>query len=121
MMKMRKTLFAIAAGLSLAAAAGMAISQTPPQKAAVDAAKVQGVVGEQGDGFLGFVSGSSDPTLQAAVTAINTARAALYNETAAKTGTTAEAAGQATARQLYDRIPAGQWYRPLGGSWTRKN
>lgn len=118
-MKTRNTLFAIAAAISLAAG-GAALSQTPTQKAAVDAAKVQGVVGEQGDGFLGFVTPTSDPTLSAAVAAINTARAALYAETAAKTGTAAEAAGQATARQLYDRIPTGQWYRPLGGTWVRK-
>jgi uncharacterized protein YdbL (DUF1318 family) len=118
-MKMRNTLFAIAAAVSLAAG-GQALGQTTAQKAAVDAAKVVGVVGEQGDGFLGFVTASSDPSLTASVAAINAARAALYADTAAKTGVTAEAAGQATARQLYDRIPAGQWYRPLGGSWTRK-
>jgi len=116
---MRKTLFAIAAGLSLIAA-GAAIAQTPAQKAVVESAKASGVVGEQGDGFLGFVSGSNDATLAAAVGAINTGRAALYADTAAKTGVTADAAGQATARQLYGRIPAGQWYKPLGGSWTRK-
>jgi uncharacterized protein YdbL (DUF1318 family) len=118
-MKMRNTLFAIAAAVSLAAG-GQALGQTTAQKAAVDAAKVQGVVGEQGDGFLGFVSASSDPTLTASVAAINAARSALYADTAAKTGVTAAAAGQATARQLYDRIPAGQWYRPLGGGWTKK-
>jgi len=116
---MRKTLFAIAAGLSLFAA-GAALSQTSAQKSVVEAAKSTGTVGEQGDGFLGFVSGSGDATLSAAVAAINAGRAALYAETAAKTGVTAEAAGQATARQLYARIPAGQWYKPLGGSWTRK-
>ena len=70
--------------------------------------------------YLGFVSTTADAGLKAAVTEINTGRAALYAQTAAKTGVTAEAAGQATARQLYDRIPAGQWYKPLGGSWTRK-
>jgi uncharacterized protein YdbL (DUF1318 family) len=116
---MRKTLFAIAAGLSLIAA-GAALSQTPAQKASVDAAKTQGVVGEMGDGYIGFVTTTADASLKASVTAINTGRAAVYAETAAKTGVTAEAAGQATARQLYDRIPAGQWYKPLGGSWTRK-
>ena len=113
---MRKTIFAIAAGLSLIAA-GAALSQTPAQKAQVEAAKSTGVVGEMGDGF---VSTTADAGLKAAVTEINTGRAALYAQTAAKTGVTAEAAGQATARQLYDRIPAGQWYKPLGGSWTRK-
>ena len=116
---MRKTMFAIAAGLSLIAA-GAALAQTAPQKATVDVAKTQGVVGEMGDGYLGFVTTSGDASLKAAVTAINTGRAAAYADTAAKTGVTAEAAGQATARQLYDRIPAGQWYKPLGGSWTRK-
>jgi len=116
---MRKTLFAIAAGLSLIAA-GAALSQTPAQKASVEAAKSTGVVGEMGDGFLGFVSGSGDASLSAAVAAINAGRAALYAQTAAKTGVTVEAAGQATARQLYGRIPAGQWYKPLGGGWTRK-
>ena len=116
---MRKTIFAIAAGLSLIAA-GAALAQTAPQKAAVDAAKSTGVVGEMGDGYLGFVSTGGDASLKAAVTAINSGRAAAYADTAAKTGVTAEAAGQATARQLYDRIPAGQWYKPLGGSWTKK-
>jgi uncharacterized protein YdbL (DUF1318 family) len=117
---MRKTLFAIAAGLSLIAA-GAAFSQTPAQKAAVDIAKTQGVVGEMGDGYLGFVTAASDTALLAAVTSINTGRAAVYAETAAKTGVTAEAAGQATARQLYDRMPVGQWYKPLGGNWTVKS
>ncbi|HEX6865826.1 MAG TPA: YdbL family protein [Caulobacteraceae bacterium] len=116
---MRKTMFAIAAGLSLIAA-GAALAQTAPQKAQVDAAKTLGVVGEMGDGYLGFVSTSADASLKASVTAINTGRAAAYADTAAKTGVTAEAAGQATARQLYDRIPSGQWYKPLGGSWTKK-
>ena len=116
---MRKTIFAIAAGLSLIAA-GAALSQTPAQKAQVEAAKSTGVVGEMGDGYLGFVSTTADAGLKAAVTEINTGRAALYAQTAAKTGVTAEAAGQATARQLYDRIPAGQWDKPLGGNWTRK-
>jgi uncharacterized protein YdbL (DUF1318 family) len=115
---MRKTLFAIAAGLSLVAA-GAALAQTPAQKAQVEAAKSQGVVGEMGDGYLGFVT-SGDAGLNAAVAAINAGRASLYASTASKTGVTAEAAGQATARQLYDRIPVGQWYKPLGGSWTKK-
>jgi len=117
---MRNTIIAIAAGLSLIAA-GAALAQTPAQKAAVDSAKSAGVVGEMGDGYLGFVSANGgDPALAAAVAAINAGRAEVYAETAAKTGVTTEAAGQATARQLYSRIPAGHWYKPLGGSWTTK-
>jgi uncharacterized protein YdbL (DUF1318 family) len=88
-------------------------------KAAVDGAKARGVVGEQGDGFIGFV-GATDPDLVAAVTAINSGRAEVYSATAAKTGVTPDAAGQAVAVQLFSRLPAGQYYKPLGGAWARK-
>ena len=28
--------------------------------------------------------------------------------------------GEATARQLIARVPAGQMFKPLGGTWTKK-
>jgi len=37
-----------------------------------------------------------------------------------KTNVTPAAAGQATAVQLFARLPAGQFFRPLNGNWTRK-
>jgi uncharacterized protein YdbL (DUF1318 family) len=89
-------------------------------KAIVDAAKTKGVVGEQGDGFLGFVNGSADAAITAAVNDINAARAETYRQTAAKTGVTAEVAGQAVALQLQSRMPAGQYFKPLNGSWIQK-
>ncbi|HEX7943789.1 MAG TPA: DUF1318 domain-containing protein, partial [Phenylobacterium sp.] len=46
---------AVLAALALAPAAAIALDA----KSAVDAAKAQGVVGEQADGFLGFVKPSS--------------------------------------------------------------
>jgi uncharacterized protein YdbL (DUF1318 family) len=100
-------------------AASPALAQSAAAKAAVDAAKAQGVVGEQGDGFLGIVSGG-DAALAAAVAEINAGRAAVYRDTAAKTGVTPEAAGQATAVQLLGRLSSGQYYKPLNGAWTRK-
>ncbi|MDE2265227.1 MAG: YdbL family protein [Alphaproteobacteria bacterium] len=89
-------------------------------KATVDAAKAAGVVGEQGDGYLGFVHGSADAVTTAAVTAINDGRKKAYEAAAAKTGVSAEAAGEATARQLIAAMPAGQYYKPIDGSWTKK-
>ncbi len=89
-------------------------------KATVDAAKARGEVGEQGDGYLGLVAGNAPPEVRGALAEINVGRAEVYRDTAAKTGVTAEAAGQATARQLIERLPPGQYYRPLGGGWTRK-
>lgn len=97
-----------------------AAAQSPATKAMVDAAKARGAVGEQGDGFLGFVAPSTDPALAAAVAEINQGRAAVYRETAAKANVTPDAAGQATGQQLFTRLPAGQYFKPLDGNWTRK-
>ena len=47
-------------------------------------------------------------------------RAAAYRDIAAKTGVTPEAAGQATAKQLYSRLAPGQYWKPLDGGWVKK-
>ena len=128
---LRKSTLARVFAVSLAMAGGAfmtialpsvpATAQTAAQKAAVDAAKAAGAVGEQGDGYLGFVTPSTDPMLAAAVAAINAGRDQVYQETAMKTNVSKEAAGQATAQQLFGRLPAGQFFRPLNGNWTRKS
>ena len=128
---LRKSTLARVLAVSLAVAGGAfmtialpsipATAQTAAQKSAVDAAKAAGQVGEQGDGFLGFVTPSTDQALAGAVAAINAGRAQVYRETAMKTNVTPEAAGQATAEQLFSRLPAGQFFRPLNGNWTRKS
>ena len=127
----RKSALARAFAVSLAVSGGAllavalpsvpATAQSAAQKAAVDAAKAAGQVGEQGDGFLGFVTPSTDPALAAAVAAINAGRLQVYRDTAMKTNVTPEAAGQATAEQLFARLPVGQFFRPLNSTnWTRK-
>lgn len=114
-----KTIKIAAAALMLAFAATPALADLAADKAAVEAAKAAGTVGEQGDGYLGIVS-SADGTVTAAVSAINAGRADVYAQTAAKSGVTRDAAGQATGAQLIARTPAGQYVKPLGGGWTRK-
>jgi uncharacterized protein YdbL (DUF1318 family) len=90
-------------------------------KAVVDAAKARGEVGEQGDGYLGIVDPAKvSPEARSAVAVINAGRADAYRDIAAKSGVTAEAAGQAAARQLLERLPSGQYSKPLGGGWVRK-
>ncbi len=114
----RRLLIALSLGLSLAA--GAVPAQTAGAKAAIDAAKAQGVVGEQADGLLGLVTGSADPAVVAAVTEINAGRLRAYQDIAARTGVSARAAAEATAKQLIDRLAPGAYYKPLEGSWTRK-
>ena len=108
------------------AAAALALLSTPAfadlasDKAAVDAAKAAGIVGEQADGYLGFVSGSGDAAITAAVNEINAGRRGVYTQTASKSGVTPDAAGQATGAQLIAKVPGGQFFKPLGGAWTKK-
>nr|WP_295114052.1 DUF1318 domain-containing protein [uncultured Caulobacter sp.] len=115
----RKTMTVLAMGLSLAAVSVPAFAQSAAAKAAVDAGKAAGTVGEQADGYLGIVAGG-DAGLRASVAEINTGRAAAYKDIAAKTGATPEAAGQATAKQLYAKMAPGQFWKPLDGGWVKK-
>jgi uncharacterized protein YdbL (DUF1318 family) len=112
--------FAMLATPAVFAVPAPALAQPANAKATVDAAKASGTVGEQGDGLLGFVKGSADAATTAAVNEINNGRRKLYASTAAKAGVTPEAAGEAAAQALAPKIPAGQYYKPLGGSWTKK-
>lgn len=112
-------------GLLLAGAAvgagSAAIAQTADAKARVDSAKAAGIVGEQGDGFLGFVTSSADPALKAAVDQINAGRAQLYREAAAKNGVSPEAAGAAAFNTVVKaKLKPGDYYKPNGGGWVRK-
>lgn len=115
----RKTMTVLALAASIGAVALPVLAQSAAAKAAVDAGKASGVVGEQADGYLGVVSGG-DAATRAAVAEVNAGRAAAYKDIAAKTGVTPEAAGQATAKQLYARLAPGQYWKPLNGGWTKK-
>jgi uncharacterized protein YdbL (DUF1318 family) len=117
MSNFKKIFSAAALMLSLATPA---FADLAADKARVESAKAAGTVGEQADGYLGFVSGSADAATTAAVSAINAGRADVYAQTAAKSGTTRDAAGQATGAQLIARTPGGQFVKPLDGGWSRK-
>lgn len=113
--------FNITAAVLTALALTPAAAYAMDSKAAVDAAKAAGMVGEQADGFLGFVKPSSDPALKAAVDDINQGRAALYRQAAAKNGVTVEAAGASAYNTVVQsRLKPGEFYKPAGGGWVRK-
>jgi uncharacterized protein YdbL (DUF1318 family) len=108
---------AVLAALAIAPAAAIAMDA----KSAVDAAKAQGVVGEQADGFLGFVKPSSDTALKAAVQEINDGRAGLYRQAAAKNGVSVEAAGASAYTTIVQaKLKPGEYYKPANGGWTKK-
>lgn len=98
-----------------------ALAQSSSSKALVEAAKTAGTVGEQADGYLGFVAPQDDPGLTAAVAEINTARARLYAETARRHGVSPEVAGVAAAKALFEtKLRPGDYYRDATGVWRRK-
>jgi uncharacterized protein len=89
-------------------------------KGLVDAGKARGQVGEQADGYLGFVRESDDAPLKAAVAEINAGRAELYAEVAARYGIDPAVVGAASFQQRFDVIEPGQWYRNVDQVWMRK-
>ena len=110
-----------AAVLAALMVAQPAVAQSANTKSVVDAAKTAGVVGEQADGFLGFVKPTADTALKAAVAEINAGRAQLYREAAAKNGVSVEVAGaSAFTNVVQAKLRPGDYYKPNGGGWLRK-
>jgi uncharacterized protein YdbL (DUF1318 family) len=107
------------AALALVLLTTPAFADLAADKATVDVAKAAGKVGEQADGYLGIVAGA-DGAITAAVNGINAGRREVYTQTASKSGVSPDAAGQATGAQLIGKVPAGQYFKPLGGGWTKK-
>jgi uncharacterized protein YdbL (DUF1318 family) len=115
-----RDIIGLIAGGAVAFTAVAAVAQSDA-KARVDAAKAAGIVGEQADGFLGFVTAAADPALRAAVAEINAGRAQLYREAAAKNGVSPEAAGAAAFETVVKaKLKSGEYYRPVGGGWVRR-
>jgi uncharacterized protein YdbL (DUF1318 family) len=107
--------------LAALAAPVAAYAQSTQTKATVDAAKAAGIVGEQADGFLGFVTSSADPAIKTAVAETNAGRAELYKQAAAKNNVTPAAAGAAAFETVVKgKLRPGDYYKPAGGGWVKK-
>jgi uncharacterized protein YdbL (DUF1318 family) len=92
------------------------------QDAVVEAARAQGVVGEQADGYLGFVAGAPNADLKARVDQINILRRKIYTEAAQSRGVTVDNMAAATACELFvNRVGPNQFYRNERGEWAKRN
>ena len=120
-MSFRKLFVVAAAVAALGVAAGAALAQTAQQKAMIDSAKAEGIVGEQADGYLGFRITPSDPALTQAVVVTNDARREAYARRGQAAGTTGAVAGaRMFESQLLPRISSGEWYRNSEGRWVQR-
>jgi len=105
-------LTAVIGGATYAAAQGA-------ETAVVSSARSSGLIGEQSDGYLGFVK-SPSADLKSAVDAVNIKRRAIYTDIAAKQGATVqEVAAARGCDQLAKRVVPGEWYS-IGGAWAQR-
>jgi len=86
----------------------------------VEQALAAGGIGEQWDGYLGFVT-SPSPELKSAVEAINIKRRAAYTQVAAARNVTVDQFAQTTACSTLRAVKPGQAYRLKDGGWRHRN
>ena len=79
---------------------------------------VQGLVGENNQGFLEF-RGGKKPQADV-IQAENKDRAAVYKAIAERQKTTPEFVGQARAAQIAEKEPSGFWVQEPDGKWKKK-
>lgn len=85
----------------------------------VEAALSSGTIGEQWDGYIGFVSAPS-AALKAAVDAINIKRRAGYTQIAAARNVTVDQFAQTTACSTLRAVKPGQAYKLKDGGWRTR-
>ncbi len=83
-------------------------------------AKDQGLVGEQNNGYLGFVKSDAPTDVKALVNDINSRRKAQFAQIAAKNGITEVEAAKVFAREAADRTVSGNYIQNAAGGWVKK-
>lgn len=89
--------------------------------AIVERAKDTCVVGEQADGYLGFVPGKDASTeLEREVRRINQQRKSVYADLARKNNVSVEVTAALTAEKLISNAQPGECVRGTDGEWVKK-
>ncbi len=84
----------------------------------LDAAKNQGLVGEQPDGYLGVVKAT--PAAVELVADINQKRRAAYERIAKQNGITLDQVARLAGQKAIDKTDAGDYVRTPEGQWVTK-
>ena len=114
----RKSMLAFVAGATvLTGIATPAMAQRDPAYAA---ARANGSVGEQIDGYLGIV-GQTSPALQSLVNDINIQRRAVYTRKAQANSATVEQYATNAGCQAIARTSPGEKYQGPDGSWKTRS
>ncbi|MGE0740485.1 MAG: YdbL family protein [Hyphomonadaceae bacterium] len=117
---MKRTLIALSA-LAVAAIAAPAFAQADP---VIEAARAAGQVGEQFDGYLGFVPGASiSADLRGRVDQNNMRRRQLYTQRASSRNASVAEVATAVACEIFsdpEKISVGERYRDQAGQWRQR-
>lgn len=107
----------VAATLALSAPAHAQAADT-----ALTQARAQGLIGEQADGYLGFVPGASiSADLRGRVEQNNIQRRQLYTRRAAERSVSVNEMAAAVACEVFERrIAVGERYRDESGQWRQR-
>jgi len=103
---------AVASALSVSAQA-----QTVSAKSRVDQAKAKGLVGEQLDGYLGFVTQDISADIRAAVNEVNIKRKSIYTRTARAKKVSISTIAGLTGEKLTAKANPGQMIKLGDGIW----
>ena len=114
--------FALVTGMAatLPAFSTPAYAQTGAAKSMVDQAKMDGLVGERIDGYLGLVRGGVSAEIQSAVNEINIRRKSAYTKLARDQGVEIAVIARLTGEKLVAKAYAGQMTMGADGVWNRK-
>jgi len=111
-----RVMMMIAGALALTGLAAAANAQRDPAYAA---ARADGEIGEQPDGYLGVV-GAGSASLRAMVNDLNIKRKSAYTQKASASGATVEQFAFTSGCNLIAQTAAGEMYKTPGGAWKQR-
>ncbi len=96
--------------------------QSQGRNPVLEAARAQGIIGEQSTGYLGFPDATNNQgQLRGLVAEINIKRRAVYTDIAVRNRVTVATVAQGMACRLFrDRVAEGHAYRDESGEWQTR-
>ncbi len=116
---MKYKIFAsIIAASALFASVASAVDNNGP----IDTAMASDIIGEQADGYLGFVRNAtpSQADLQRRVNEVNIRRRGVYIQVARESGETLDRVALLQALRQITKTPAGEYFQDLSDIWCAK-
>lgn len=82
--------------------------------------KAEGLIGEQADGYVGFVTQNVPPNVRQLVNEVNAKRKAGYQQIAAKQGTPLSEVEKVGGMTAIEKTLPGNYIRDTNGKWYKK-